>query len=219
METRAEATMVTSPTCPRGHALEPNAVLCTVCWVRVEPVDPVVEAQRRRRRRRVWLPLMGASAIVLGVIVGGSVGILGHSTSTPSVAAEVPPPPAASSAASPSASPSSSVVPSSPTLTPVAEAPEAIAAVPLAATVAEWSRDVCAPDGTSSLQVSTRPDPQATWTAVEANQIPGPAASCESNLNPITVEVPSVPDTAIAIRVEYLADDGALIDKVRFSLG
>ena len=64
--------METLTTCPRGHALEPNAAYCTVCWIRVEPEDPERVAARRKRRRRMILgiPLLGAGSIIVGVFVG-----------------------------------------------------------------------------------------------------------------------------------------------------
>lgn len=183
--------MSVQPECPRGHLLEPNAVYCTVCWMRVAPEDPAAIAARQRRRRRVWFPLFGAGAVVLGVTVGGVLERATDSTTPDSVVAEAPPSIAASTAAS----------------TPAAEA-ATVTAVPLAGTVAdpvqstgaactvdmrdqqlECSTEdgqlaftVCVPAGTALLEARTRPDSGSPWADVSTDVIVRDDTTCDGGL-------------------------------------
>lgn len=200
--------MAASPTCPRGHPLEPNAVLCTVCWIRVEPVDPEVEAARRRRRRRVWLPLFGASAMLIGVFVGGSLGIIDHTPAAPVAVAEP-----AALPATPTPLQVAAVPP--PTAQPTASA-AAVAVLPLAATVAAWSSDVCVPAEASSVEVAARPGATDPWEPVAAAVTLGPSASCASGEQGASITVATLPDGAGKVRVLARDDSGSEVFRARF---
>jgi hypothetical protein len=190
--------METPGTCPRGHAVAPDAVLCTVCWVRLDGEDPV--SKRARILNLVAQPKVAAVAggIVLAAGVGASL-ILANPTAPPSVVAEQAPRPAAS----PSPVTSSSPGPSS-----TAQDQPVVTSVPLAATIVtpvvtspdgacrlkvldqqvtcltegELVRfEVCVPSGTSSVDVRTRPSAEAEWTDVAADIVLLPGGDCASD--------------------------------------
>ena len=203
--------MAPSPTCPRGHALEPNAVLCTVCWIRVEPVDPVVEAARRRRQRRIWIPLFGATAVLVGVFLGGSIGIIGHTPAAPVAVAEAPAPPAAQ--AQPAEEPVVIAAPAPVLEEPAMEEPVAVTTVPLAATISAWSTDLCVPAATESIEVSTRAGKDAPWEPAEASVELGAGPACASGQVSATVSLTELVDGATKIKLVSRDSDGAKVQK------
>ena len=171
--------------CPRGHDLEPNAVYCTVCWVRVEPEAPERVAARRRRQRRVWFPLFGAGAVVVGIAVGGTLGLGAGGDPGAIVAAtegvsDGSPTPVSTAAAAEPAAP---------------EEPTTVAA-PLAATVEEPTAvTTCLPEGTAAVIASTRADASAEWQEVEATTALGPQASCgTAEIEAVVTLAAPVPD-------------------------
>lgn len=187
--------METSGTCPRGHAVAPDAVLCTVCWVRLDGEDPV--SKRARILSLVSQPLV--AVVVGGVVLAAGVGaslILANPTAPPAVVAGEAPAEATPSAASPSPSASASASAS--------EQP-VVTAVPLAATIVapvvtgpdgacrlsaldqqvtcltegELVRfEVCVPDETSAVDVRTRPTKDDEWTDVAADVVLLPGDGC-----------------------------------------
>ena len=169
--------MASSGTCPRGHELAEDAVYCTVCWVRVEPIDPEVVAARRRRQRRIWIPLFGAGAVALGVLVGGSLGS-GSGTGSAIVAAEQPPVatavPSTVASAAPDATASDAPAPSS------AAEPVAVTA-PLAATVAEplvRTLTACVPADTGAIVLKGRSSTDDPWVEQAADVTIGAQGGC-----------------------------------------
>jgi hypothetical protein len=145
-------TLEATGTCPRGHEVAPDAVLCTVCWVRLDGEDP--ESKRARALNLVSRPV--GVAVVGGVVLAAGVGaalILANPSTPPAVVAGD----SSIVIASPSASPSVSASPAA--SAPAAEQP-LVTSVPLAATVA--SPVVTGPDGTCVLDVL---DQQATCRA------------------------------------------------------
>ena len=171
--------MASPGTCPRGHELAENAVYCTVCWIRVEPVDPEVVAARKRRQRRIWIPLMGAGAVALGVAAGGALGTGsggGADTQSAVVAAEAPP---AASAPEDSSAPA-----------PSPSAAEVVVAAPLAATVAETTPrtlEACLPDAAASVQLKGRSSTDEPWVEAPADIVVGGQEACAEGEVSVTV--------------------------------
>ncbi len=220
--------MTTMTTCPRGHDLEPNAVYCTVCWMRVEPEDAAIVAARVRRRRRVWIPLFGAGAILVGVGLGGAVA-LSTQASAPTVVAAAASPVIAE--APPVAQPQA-VADEPVAAEPVAAEPlaaEPVAAEPLAATVVEAPQAtpgctaelkdqqatcaldadvatlaVCVPEATSAMIVRTRASADVPWEKTIQDLVPADAAVCADGLVGATVAI----DTASAdAKLKVVAKD------------
>lgn len=182
--------MESSGTCPRGHAIEENAVYCTVCWVRLVPEDPEVLEARRRRRRRFRIPFIAASALAVGVAAGAV--MAQTSTTSPAIVAA----PATSAAAV--------VAAAEPTA--AAEDTLVVTAQPEAATVADPviaaeagcqvtidGRDlscsttddrlvfeVCVPDTTALVEARTRAAEGAPWTDVSMDAVLGSADGCDA---------------------------------------
>lgn len=188
--------MASPGTCPRGHELAENAVYCTVCWIRVEPVDPEVIAARKRRQRRIWIPLMGAGAVALGVVVGGSLGIGsdgGTDTQSAVVAAEAPPSaPAPVEASTPAPSPSTAGT---------------VVAAPLAATVAESTTrtlEACVPEAAASVLLKGRSSTDEPWVEAPADITIGEQGTCPAG--EVTVTVASQSD---AQRWRLVVRDGS----------
>ncbi len=179
--------METPGTCPRGHAVAPDAVLCTVCWVRLDGEDPI--SKRARILNLVSKPV--AAVVVGGVVLAAGVGasLLLANPTTPSavVAGEAP------VLASPSPSPST------PSDQPV------VTSVPLAATIAtpvvtgpdgacELSTldqqatcltegalvrfEVCVPADTATVVVRTRSSADDEWADVAADVVLLPGGGC-----------------------------------------
>lgn len=171
--------MASPGTCPRGHELAENAVYCTVCWIRVEPVDPEVIAARKRRQRRIWIPLMGAGAVALGVVVGGSLGNgSGGSAGTDPALVAAEAPPAAPAPAEPSAP------------APSPSAAEVVVAAPLAATVAEptpRTLEACVPDAADTVVLKGRSTTDEPWVEAPADIVIGEQASCPDGEVSVTV--------------------------------
>ncbi len=181
--------METLTTCPRGHALEPNAVYCTVCWIRVEPEDPERVAARRKRRRRMILgiPLLGAGSIVVGVLVGS---LLANDAGDGAPAVTALEPAAVAVSAAP--------------VDPI-DQPVAVVAEPLAGTVTDPVTDpadtgcaalvrdvqvpcaltddrleftVCVPAATTVIRVGTRPNDNVTFDDASSDIALGGSAGC-----------------------------------------
>jgi hypothetical protein len=182
--------------CPRGHPLAEDAVYCTVCWIRVQPEDPEVVSARTKRRRWLFMgiPLLGGSAIIVGIAVGGA---LGTSTGNSGASVVALPPTVTASAPAPSA-------PSTPITSSTAAAePVSVVAAPLAATVADpvktpadaaciaivrdqevacvTSDDrleftVCVPDATTLIRVGTRPNDNVVFSDASSEiELGGPS--------------------------------------------
>jgi hypothetical protein len=183
--------METPGTCPRGHAVAPDAVLCTVCWVRLDGEDPV--SKRARILNLVSQPLV--AVVVGGVVLAAGVGaslILADPTapSAAVVAGEAPQVP------SPSPSPSTQ-----------SEQP-VVTSVPLAATIAtplvtgpdgacelrtldqratcrtegELVRfEVCAPTDTATVVLRTRLSADGEWADVAADVVLLPGGDCAND--------------------------------------
>ena len=173
--------METPGTCPRGHAVEPDAVLCTVCWVRLDGEDPVTK--RARILNLVSQPLV--AVVVGGVVLAAGVGaaLLVANPSAPSavVAGEAP-----LSVASPSPSPSATAeqptvtsVPLAATIvTPVVTGPDGgctLATLDQEATCRTEGDlvrfEVCVPAETSAVVVRTRPSADDEWADVAADVV------------------------------------------------
>jgi hypothetical protein len=179
--------MATTGTCPRGHALADDAVLCTVCWIRVEPVDPVVIAERKRRQRRIWIPLMGAGAVALGVVVGGTLGV-GSGSGPSLVAGEAAPTPAPSAAATAASPAEAASAPAQATPSP-AEEPASVTA-PLAATVAESTNpalETCVPAATASVLLKGRSSTDEPWLEAASETVIGEQSGCPAGEVTVTV--------------------------------
>ena len=167
--------MASPGTCPRGHELAEDAVYCTVCWVRVEPVAAEVVAERKRRQRRIWIPLMGAGAVALGVVVGGSLGVGSGSVSEPDVVAGE----AALVPSTPAASAPDTSAPATPS--PAASAAEVVVAAPLAATVPESTTrtlEACVPADAASVLLKGRSTTDEPWVEAAADVVIGDQAAC-----------------------------------------
>jgi hypothetical protein len=152
-------TMEATGTCPRGHAVEPGAVLCTVCWVRLDGEDP--QSKRNRILSLVSRPV--AVAVVGGVVLAAGVGgalLLANPSAPPAVVAGASSVVVSSPSPSDSTGDATSEAPGdSPTPSPSESAADQplVTSVPLAATVA--NPVVTGPDGTCVLDVL---DQQAT---------------------------------------------------------
>ena len=172
--------MASPATCPRGHELAENAVYCTVCWIRVEPVDPEVIAARKRRQRRIWIPLFGAGAVALGVAVGGTLGAGSGIEPGAVVAGEAAPGPVPVDEP-PAAEPSIAAAgPDAAGPDAAGAAPETVAA-PLAATVAEpagRTLTTCVPDGTATVLLKGRSDKDQPWAEIPADTSLGGRGDC-----------------------------------------
>lgn len=187
--------METPGTCPRGHAVAPDAVLCTVCWVRLDGEDPV--SKRARILNLVSQPMV--AVVVGGVVLAAGVGatlLLADPSAPPAVVAGEAPPPAV---ASPSPSPS-----------PTAAAPDqpVVTSVPLAATIVrpvvtgpdgacllnaldqqaacrtegELVRfEICVPADTSTVSVRTRSSADDEWADVAADVVLLPGGGCTAD--------------------------------------
>lgn len=174
--------METPGTCPRGHAVAPDAVLCTVCWVRLDGEDPVTK--RARILNLVSQPMVAVvvGGVVLAAGVGAALTLATPSGPTAVVAGEAPLPIA------------------SPTPTPSATAADqpVVTSVPLAATIVapvvtgpdgacllnaldqqatcrtegELVRfELCVPAETSSVIIRTRSSADDEWTDVDADVV------------------------------------------------
>jgi len=195
--------MASPGTCPRGHELAENAVYCTVCWIRVEPVDPEVIAARKRRQRRIWIPLMGAGAVALGVVVGGSLGTGSGGSAGPDaalVAGEaLPAVPAPAEPAEPSPSPS---------------AAEVVVAAPLAATVAEptpRTLEACLPSAADSVLLKGRSTTDEPWVEAPADIVIGEQGTCADGEVAVTVASDT---SAQRWRLIVMDDSGDRIGKI-----
>lgn len=185
--------MESTGTCPRGHAVEDDAVYCTVCWVRVVPEDPEVLAARRRRRR-FRLPLIAAGAVLLGAAAGL---VLSQTrTAEPAIVAQ---PAAATPAAIVPAQPSSSpeqqaaeqpIVVSQPEAATIADpaltsetaCSISIAGTPGPCTIADGrlAFETCVPGETVTLEVRSRPGKKADWVDVSTDAQLGAPDGCET---------------------------------------
>jgi hypothetical protein len=187
--------MTSAGRCPRGHELAENAVYCTVCWIRVEPEDPARVAARQRRRRRIWIPLLATSSILIGVVIGGAMGA-GSAGSEGSIVAQD----AAETVGTANPEPSAQASPE----TSAEALPVDSGVTPLAATVVEESPvgscsaevlgqtvpctdpadalafTICVPDGTARVKVSTRESADADWQPVSSDATFGSAADCSA---------------------------------------
>lgn len=184
--------METSGTCPRGHAVAPDAVLCTVCWVRLDGEDPV--SKRARILNLVSQPLVAVvvGGVVLAAGVGASLIVANPTEPSAVVAGEAP----------------ALVAPPSPSPSPEASDQPVVTSVPLAATVAapivtgpdggcvldtldqqvtcltegEFVRfEICVPADTSTVDVRTRPSADVEWTDVSANVVLLPGGGCAAD--------------------------------------
>ena len=186
--------METSGTCPRGHAVAPDAVLCTVCWVRLDGEDPV--SKRARILNLVSQPVV--AIVVGGVVLAAGVGaslILANPSAPPAVVAGEAPAVATPAAASPSASASASeqrvvtAVPLAATIVaPVVTGPDgtcrlsAIDQQVTCLTEGELVRfEVCVPAETSGVDVRTRPTKDEKWTDVAADVVLLPGDGCAAD--------------------------------------
>ena len=183
--------METPGTCPRGHAVAPDAVLCTVCWVRLDGENPVTK--RERILNVVARPMTAAvvGGVVLAAGVGAALVLSGPTPSSDVVAGEAP---TIASSAKATPSPSASV-----------EEQATVTSVPLAATVADpvltgpdgacllttldqevpcrleadlVRFDVCVPADTSILELRTRESADAEWQDVAADVVLLQGGSC-----------------------------------------
>ena len=198
--------MASPGTCPRGHELAEDAVYCTVCWVRVEPVAAEVVAERKRRQRRIWIPLMGAGAVVLGVVVGGSLGVGSGSVSEPDVVA--------GEAVLPSSAPATPAPETSAAATPSASAAEVVVAAPLAATVPESTTrtlEACVPADAAAVLLKGRSTTDEPWIEATADVLIGDQAACAEG--EVSVAISSDTD-ALRWRLVVKDASGERIDKL-----
>lgn len=144
--------------------------------------------------------------MLIGVFVGGSLGIIGHTPAAPVAVAE----PAALPA-----TPTPLQVAAVPTARPT-ESPVSVAVLPLAATVAAWSSDLCVPAAASSVDVAARPNATDPWDPVEAAVTLEPSAACANGEQGASITVASLPAGAAKVRVLARDDSGAEVFKARF---
>ena len=181
--------------CPRGHAVEENAVYCTVCWVRLEPEDPEVVAARRRRRR-FRLPFIAAAAVLIGA--GAGMVLSQTRTTEPDLVAE----PAASApvaivAAGPSPAAEQPVTVSAPEAATVADpviASESACSIaidgtssPCTLTDGRLVFQVCVPEDTATLQARSRASEGADWVDASTDVVLGTAEGCDAGF--VTADV------------------------------
>jgi hypothetical protein len=170
----------------------PDAVLCTVCWVRLDGEDPA--SKRARILNLVSQPVV--AAVVGGVVLAAGVGaalILANPTEPAAVMAGESP---------------ALVTPASPR--PSGQAPDqpVVTSVPLAATIVapvvtgpdgacllraldqdvacvnegELVRfEVCVPSGTSAVDLRTRPSTDEAWADVSADIVLLPGGPCAAD--------------------------------------
>jgi hypothetical protein len=186
------STSTSTSTCPRGHALEDNAVYCTVCWVRVAPEDEQAIAARRRRRRRVWFPLFGAGAVALGVAAGAlaasmsggqdpQVVMAGEAvaSASPASAAAVPTPAASEEAVSVTADPLAATV-ADPVITGgnscVAEVHDL--QVPCSTDNEQLAFTVCVPGNAGTVEARMRANEDLPWSDVSSDAVIGEQGEC-----------------------------------------
>jgi hypothetical protein len=184
--------METLITCPRGHPVEDEAVLCTVCWVRLDGEDP--ENKRARALNLVSRPVVAAvvGAVVLAAGVGAAI-ILANPSAPPGVIAG-----------------ESAVVIAPPSPSESAEEPSAVeqpivTSVPLAATVVSPAAtgadspcllnvldqeaacrtegdlvrfEVCVAAETSTVEIRTRPSADDKWADVSSDVVFLPGDGC-----------------------------------------
>jgi len=186
-------------TCPRGHPVEPDAVLCTVCWVRLDGEDPA-----SKRSRILDLPIKPTSAAVVGGIVlaagvGAALLMSGQSAPAAVVAVEASPT---------SVAPAPSSSPAAPTPSPSATDQSVVTSVPLAATVTDPVSagtdeacvlatldqqvpcraegdlvrfEVCVPGDTGLLEVRGRQSKADEWEDVPADVVLLTGGGCASD--------------------------------------
>lgn len=186
--------METSGTCPRGHAVAPDAVLCTVCWVRLDGEDPV--SKRARILNLISQPRV--AVVVGGVVLAAGVGaslILANPTTTPAVVAGespavvTPPSPSPSASASAAEQPVVTAVPLAATVVaPVVTGPDgtcllsALDQQVTCLTEGELVRfEVCVPSETSAVGLRTRPSQDDAWTDVVADAVLLPGGGCSAD--------------------------------------
>lgn len=183
--------METPGTCPRGHAVAPDAVLCTVCWVRLDGEDPA--SKRARILNLVSQPIV--AVVVGGVVLAAGVGaslLLANPTAPSAVVAGEAPPPAASPSPSPSRSaeqPTVTSVPLAATIVmPVVTGPDGACALSTldqeatCLTEGDLVRfELCVPAETSTVVVRTRPSADDEWTDVAADVVLLPGGDCSAD--------------------------------------
>jgi hypothetical protein len=195
-------TMEATGTCPRGHAVAPDAVLCTVCWVRLDGEDP--QNKRARILNLVSRPV--GVAVAGGVVLAVGVGVallLANPSAPPAVVAGD----ASIVIASPAAVPSPTVIPSPAASTSAADQP-LVTSVPLAATVARpvvtgpggeclldvldqqaacsaegdlVRFEVCVPAETAAVELRTRETKDDPWTDVSSDVVLIPGSGCAAD--------------------------------------
>lgn len=195
-------TMEATGTCPRGHAVAPDAVLCTVCWVRLDGEAP--ESKRARILNLVSRPV--GIAVAGGVVLAAGVGaalLLANPSAPPAVVAGDAP----IIVASPAAIPSPTEIPSPAASAPAADQP-LVTSVPLAATVvspvvtgpdgeclldvldqqavcrAEGDLvrfEVCVPADTAAVELRTRGTKKDPWTDVSSDVVLIPGSGCAAD--------------------------------------
>lgn len=184
--------METPGTCPRGHTVAPDAVLCTVCWVRLDGEDPV--SKRARVLNLVAQPRIAlvAGAVVLAAGVGASL-LLANPTPPPAVVAGEAPAAAASPSPSPSPStPDQPVVTSVPLaatiVTPVVTGPDGACLLSVldqqvtCRTEGDLVRfELCVPGETSTVDVRTRLSADDEWADVVADVVLLPGDDCAAD--------------------------------------
>jgi hypothetical protein len=172
--------METSATCPRGHAVAPDAVLCTVCWVRLDGEDPV--SKRARILNLVAQPRI--ALVVGGVVLAAGVGaslLLANPTEPAAVMAGEAPavvaPLSPSASAEPSDQPVVTSVPLAATIVgPVVTGPDGACVLRIldqevtCVTEGELVRfEVCVPAATSMIDLRARPSADEEWADVAAD--------------------------------------------------
>lgn len=176
-------------TCPRGHPVAPDAVLCTVCWVRLDGEDPVTK--RSRILRIATKPV--SAAVVGGIVLGAGVGaaLLVNAPSTPSavVAVEAAPTIAAPTpSASATVQPDVTSVPLAATVTnPIVAGPDTVCILTTldqqvtCRTEGDLVRfEVCVPGATELLVVRSRQSKDDVWEDVPADVVLLAGGSCAS---------------------------------------
>lgn len=184
--------METTSTCPRGHAVGPDAVLCTVCWVRLDGEDPLTK--RARILKLVSQPVV--AAVVGGVVLAAGVGaalLLANPSAPSAVVAGEAAPVAASPTPSPTAAPLDQPVVTSVPLaativTPVVTGPDGACLLRTldqqvtCRTEGDLVRfEVCVPAETSSIVVRTRSSTDDEWTDVDADVVLLPGDDCAAD--------------------------------------
>lgn len=197
-------------TCPRGHHLDEGAVYCTVCWVRVVPEDPERVEQRKSRQRRLWFPLFGAGALVVGVSVGGALAAMSGAGESSDVIVAGP------ESAAPEVANDTEPAPAPPEPSAAGEPVTAVVA-PLAATIELTTTTLCVPDSTAKVVVRSRTSSETPWEKTPADVALGEQGGCASGEVEAALTFPDAPTDGTSLRVTARDGNGDQVARVELA--